>query len=381
MFNSLLKKLETKVNERKDVQTFADYCFKVKSILSAISNIENEKTPYKNLEYFKNTIKFEDYLGLEYMDYFTTSKQDSNAVAMEDERKVITKEDIEDPAFKAMIVVLMNIYLPMYVPIPDKIDPYECRDIKENVWYELLEFIIQDGTLDKDTIDWIMIFALINDRKHYNVVVDGINNEIIVNGNKTPYKEVIGEAYAKLVRYREIIAGIFMETKLTSTYMTRRFRYDKTDMYMVDLRYEAKHIPDFVKFLEFYRDSKYYNEYIEALYIGCPVFNCFKESKIQSIFRNRYRYSTDICTFKSFISEVAKHHNILISVANESKHYKDIFVEVDKTFVDTFINLVNERYYDLFSTKTMGALRRSKYEQRLNNVHFEGFKFMREIAY
>lgn len=68
MFNSLLKELERKVNEKQEVQTFADYCFKVKSVASAISNITNEETLYGGIEYFKSTIKFEDYLGLEYMD-------------------------------------------------------------------------------------------------------------------------------------------------------------------------------------------------------------------------------------------------------------------------------------------------------------------------
>ena len=381
MNTNLVNQLNNVANSIK-CKSIYDYCFMTKAIMSTIANITNdEKSFIVTLDYYKESIKFENYLGLEYTTFIKTKVKKRYSGELVDTFKpdkvaLINEDNIKDPLFRAALVTIMNIELVQKFSIPDKFDSYDVkRDASNtNLWSVLLDNIIEDGTLDSDTVYWIMIFALLLKEANYD------RNVTISKFASDEYKELLDTHIKSIQHYHYLINDIMNKTGITNC-CQRFYSFDNIDNYLTNLNHQKKELLSVLKMLDCYKNSKYYNETVSTLYLGIPIFDSVKtDTGYSSVFESRYKWATDASSFKSCISSLAETNAALSDIANETEHYKDFINNINTIFIDNCVKLINNDYSELFSTRTIGAMKRVKYGRSLSKSEIEGFKFITEIS-
>ena len=380
MNTNLLNQLENVLNGNK-CKTLANYFFTTRVLVSTIANMTNDTESYKvTLDYYKNSINFENYIGLEYSSVAETQVKNRRGELItkyvKDKTLTIDEETLKNPLFRAALVTISNIQLVQTFMIPDRFDSYDVRQKPSelNLWAVLLDRIIEDGTLDNDTVYWIMIFGLLLKES------DSDRNLVISKFASEEYETKVHDHLDKVRPYHYLIKNVIDETEIT-TYSQRFYNFNNTNLYLNNLNCQRKELCSVLKMLDVYKTSKYYNPTVEELYLGIPIFDNVKTTTgYSSVFDSRYKWSTDSCSFKRCISNLAEINSSLNTISNETVHYKDFINDVNTIFIDNCVKLINTEYSGLFSTKTIGAMKRVKYGRSLTKSEIEGFKFITEIA-
>ena len=113
MNTNLLNQLENVLNGNK-CKTLANYFFTTRVLVSTIANMTNDTESYKvTLDYYKNSIYFENYIGLEYSSVAETQVKNRRGELItkyvKDKTLTIDEETLKNPLFRAALVTISNI--------------------------------------------------------------------------------------------------------------------------------------------------------------------------------------------------------------------------------------------------------------------------------